>query len=44
VRGVYDFRDGSQRGLSENACIIVRYDAAKGTFTGVSQAGGAPLK
>jgi branched-chain amino acid transport system substrate-binding protein len=35
INGLYDFRDGSQRGLSENAA---------GTFTGVSQAGGAPLK
>ena len=42
INGVYDFRDGSQRGLSENAAIIIRYDAAKNTFTGVSQAGGAP--
>jgi branched-chain amino acid transport system substrate-binding protein len=44
INGLYDFRDGSHRGLSVNAAIIIRYDAAKGTFTGVSQAGGAPLK
>ena len=44
INGLYDFRDGSQRGIGENAGIIIRYDAAKGTFTGVSQAGGAPLK
>ncbi len=43
INGVYDFRDGSHRGLSENAAIIIRYDASKATFTGVSQAGGAPL-
>jgi len=44
INGLYDFRDGSHRGLGVNAAVIVRYDAAKGTFTGVSQAGGAPLK
>jgi branched-chain amino acid transport system substrate-binding protein len=44
INGLYDFRDGSHRGLGVNAAVIIRYDAAKGTFTGVSQAGGAPLK
>ena len=25
VNGVYDFSDGSQRGIGENACVILRY-------------------
>ena len=44
INGIYDFRDGSQRGLTENTAIVIRYDAASSTFTGVSKAGGAPLK
>jgi branched-chain amino acid transport system substrate-binding protein len=42
INGLYDFRDGSRRGLAENAGIIVRYDGATNTFTGVSLPGGAP--
>jgi branched-chain amino acid transport system substrate-binding protein len=44
INGLYDFRDGSQRGLGVNAAIIIRYNGANDTFTGVSQPGGAPLK
>jgi branched-chain amino acid transport system substrate-binding protein len=43
INGLYDFRDGSQRGLGENTAVIVRWDAAHGTFAGVSKPGGAPL-
>jgi branched-chain amino acid transport system substrate-binding protein len=42
INGLYDFRDGSQRGLAENVAVIVRYNGASATFTGVSKAGGAP--
>ena len=44
INGVYDFRDGSQRGLTENAAIVIRWNASNATFTGVSKPGGAPLK
>lgn len=42
INGVYDFRDGSQRGLGVNAAIIIRWNAADATFAGVSKPGGAP--
>jgi branched-chain amino acid transport system substrate-binding protein len=32
VNGVYDFSGGSQRGLGENACLILRYDGPTDTF------------
>jgi branched-chain amino acid transport system substrate-binding protein len=44
INGVYDFRDGSQRGLTENTAIIIRWKASDATFAGVSKPGGAPLK
>jgi branched-chain amino acid transport system substrate-binding protein len=43
INGVYDFRDGSQRGLTENSAIIIRWNASNATFAGVSKPGGAPL-
>lgn len=42
INGVYDFRDGSQRGLGVNSAIIIRWNAANATFVGVSKPGGAP--
>jgi branched-chain amino acid transport system substrate-binding protein len=44
INGIYDFRDGSQRGLTANAAIIIRWNASNATFAGVSKPGGAPLK
>jgi branched-chain amino acid transport system substrate-binding protein len=44
INGVYDFRDGSQRGLTANAAIVIRWNAANATFAGVSKPGGAPLR
>lgn len=41
--GVYDFRDGSQRGLNVNNGIMVRWDPAKDYWVAVSKFGGAPL-
>jgi ABC-type branched-subunit amino acid transport system substrate-binding protein len=41
--GQYDFRDGSQRGLTAKTSVVVRFDAAKGRFVPVSRIGGAPL-
>lgn len=41
--GIYDFRDGSQRGLAATNGIVVRWDPAKDYWVGVSKFGGAPL-
>ena len=35
--GIYDFRDGSQRGLAESNGIVVRWDPAKDYWVGVSK-------
>jgi branched-chain amino acid transport system substrate-binding protein len=43
IDGEYDFRDGSQRGLTEKNLIVMRWDPPKGTWTAVSGPGGAPL-
>jgi branched-chain amino acid transport system substrate-binding protein len=40
VNGVYDFRDGSQRGISSSAVVVDRWDVAKQTFVVVSKPGG----
>jgi branched-chain amino acid transport system substrate-binding protein len=40
INGVYDFRDGRQRGVGERALAIVRWDNEKGEFFPVSRAGG----
>ena len=40
INGVYDFGDGSQRGLGENACVLLRYDGAKGQFVTASRPAG----
>jgi branched-chain amino acid transport system substrate-binding protein len=44
LAGEYDFRDGSQRGLTEKNLIVMRWDPPKGTWTAVSGPGGEPLK
>jgi len=44
VAGEYDFRDGSQRGLSDKDIMITRWDASKQGWTAVSRLGGAPLR
>jgi branched-chain amino acid transport system substrate-binding protein len=36
VNGVYDFTDGSQRGLDENAAVVLRFDGAADTFINAS--------
>jgi branched-chain amino acid transport system substrate-binding protein len=43
VAGEYDFRDGSQRGLTQNNVLIVRWDQPKDSWVAVSRLGGAPL-
>jgi branched-chain amino acid transport system substrate-binding protein len=44
ANGTYDFRDGSQRGLTEKNGIMVRWDAARDTWVAISKFGGAPVK
>jgi branched-chain amino acid transport system substrate-binding protein len=44
LAGEYDFRDGSQRGLTEKNLLIMRWDPPKGTWTAVSGPGGEPLR
>jgi branched-chain amino acid transport system substrate-binding protein len=43
ANGVYDFRDGSQRGLTEQNGIMVRWDAGRDTWVAISKFGGVPL-
>jgi branched-chain amino acid transport system substrate-binding protein len=43
VNGRYDFPKYPQRGLGEEATIMVRWDAAKNTWDAVSRPGGAPI-
>jgi branched-chain amino acid transport system substrate-binding protein len=43
ANGPYNFVESPQRGLSENSAVIVRWDAAKGTWNALSRPGGAPL-
>jgi len=40
VYGIYDFRDGSQRGLAPANGIVVRWDPARDYWTAVSKFGG----
>ena len=44
VNGEYDFKAVPQRGLGVDAVVMVRWDAGKDGWTGVSKLGGAPLK
>jgi branched-chain amino acid transport system substrate-binding protein len=44
ANGPYDFRDGSQRGLTEKNGIMVRWDAPQDTWVAISKFGGVPLK
>jgi branched-chain amino acid transport system substrate-binding protein len=42
INGVYDFRDGSQRGIGQNAYVIDRWDPAISDFVAASHTGGKP--
>jgi branched-chain amino acid transport system substrate-binding protein len=41
--GIFDYRDGNQRGVGQTGLVISRWNAAKKTWTTVSQIGGKPL-
>lgn len=43
VAGRYDFKKYPQRGLGPNNAVVVRWDAGRGTWLGVSKPGGMPL-
>jgi branched-chain amino acid transport system substrate-binding protein len=43
INGIMDFRDGQQRGLAENAAIVVRWSNAKHDFVAASKPGGYAL-
>jgi len=40
ISGIYDFKDGSQRGVGQRALIMLRWDKDKDTFTAVSRPAG----
>jgi branched-chain amino acid transport system substrate-binding protein len=40
INGIYDFRDGLQRGVGLNALVVDRWDRDKEAFTPVSRPGG----
>ena len=40
INGVYDFRDGSQRGIGPNTCVIDRWVPSESRFVAVSRPGG----
>jgi len=40
INGVYDFRDGSQRGIGVNTCVIDRWDAPRAQIVAASRPGG----
>jgi branched-chain amino acid transport system substrate-binding protein len=43
IDGTYDFRDGSQRGVGQNATALFQWDAPTSGFLAASRPGGAPL-
>jgi branched-chain amino acid transport system substrate-binding protein len=44
VNGIYDFRDGRQRGIGIDAVVIDRWDAKANRFTAASRPGGDLLR
>jgi branched-chain amino acid transport system substrate-binding protein len=44
IQGAYDFRAYPQRGLSQNAVVLTRWDPRRDAWVEVSKLGGAPLK
>jgi branched-chain amino acid transport system substrate-binding protein len=40
INGIYDFRDGSQHGIGENAVIMVKWNPDGSTFNAVSKRSG----
>jgi hypothetical protein len=42
INGIYDFRDGKQRGVTLGVGVVVQWDATKNDFVTVSKLGGYP--
>ena len=42
ITGVYDFRDGSQRGIGVASGIVAQWDPAKNDFVAITHLGGLP--
>jgi branched-chain amino acid transport system substrate-binding protein len=42
INGIYDFRDGKQRGITLGVGVIVRWDRARNDFVAMSKLGGYP--
>jgi branched-chain amino acid transport system substrate-binding protein len=42
INGIYDFRDGKQRGITLGVGVIVRWDPARNDFVAMSKLGGYP--
>lgn len=40
INGIYDFRDGSQHGIGENAVIMVKWNPDNATFSAISKRSG----
>ena len=43
MNGIYDFRDGKQRGITLGVGVIARWDPKTGDFVAASKLGGYPL-
>ncbi len=43
INGIYDFRDGKQRGITIGVGVIARWDAKLGDFVAASRLGGVPF-
>lgn len=41
--GIFDYRDGSQRGIGLSGVVIARWEAARKTWATVSEPGGKPI-
>ena len=44
ICGIYDFRDGSNRGIGPNDAMLARWNPAIDTWVAASQMGFAPLR
>jgi hypothetical protein len=40
INGIYDFRDGTQHGVGQNAIMMCRWNLETSTFSPVSKRGG----
>jgi branched-chain amino acid transport system substrate-binding protein len=43
INGMYDFRDGSQRGLTGASVVVAKWDPSRRTWVAISGPGGVPV-